>query len=179
LTEEKIMIRMTLIAASLIAVAAQAAWAEDAKPAIAVTNAWARAMPAGAKTGAAYVTVANKGSTDDKLLSVSTPVATTAQLHTTIDDNGVMKMRPVSAIDVKPGATVTLKPGGMHLMLMGVKQPLTEGHSFPLTLTFAKAGKIETTVEVKKAGAMGSMEMHGSGDMRGMSNMDMGGTQKK
>jgi copper(I)-binding protein len=171
--------RTILLAASLFLVLAQGALGQGAKPSIAVTDAWARAMPPGAKTGAAYVTLANKGSADDKLVSVSTPVAAEAQLHTTINDNGVMKMRPVSAIDVKPGATVTLKPGGLHLMLMGVKQPLTEGQSFPMTLTFAKAGKVETTVAVKKVGAMGTMEMHGSGEMKGMSNMNMEGMPKK
>jgi len=172
------MTRMTLIAASLSAALMQAALAQGANPAIAVTDAWARAMPTGAKTGAAYVTLSNKGSVDDKLVGVSTPVAKEAQLHTMIDDNGVMKMRPISAIDVKPGATVTLKPGGMHLMLMGLKQPLKEGESFPLTLTFAKAGKIEATVEVKKVGAMTDMDMGDHGGMKGM-NMDMGGMQKK
>lgn len=159
------MMRMSLIAASLVAALVQAASAQGAKPSIEVTHAWARAMPKGARAGAAYITVVNKGTSDDRLLSASTPVAAQAQLHTTITDNGVMKMRPVSAIDVKPGATVTLKPGGLHMMLTGLKQPLSEGQSFLLTLTFAKAGKIETTVQVKKVGAM--------------SGMDMGGMQKK
>jgi len=180
------MIRSFLLASALVAALAQAAAAQSTKTSIEVTDAWARAMPAGAKTGAAYVTVANKGTTDDQLIGVSAPIAAEAQLHTTITDNGVMKMRPVSAIDVKPGASVTLKPGGLHLMLMGVKQPLVEGQSFPLTLTFAKAGKIETMVQVKKVGAMtgmdmGHMEMHGSGtmQMQGTPNMNMGGTSGK
>jgi periplasmic copper chaperone A len=157
------MIRLSLIAAALAVSLAQTSAAEEAKPSIDVTDAWARAMPAGAKTGAAYVTVANTGNSDDTLVGASTPVATEAQLHTTITDNGVMKMRPVSAIDVKPGATVTLKPGGMHLMLTGLKQPLSEGQSFPLTLNFAKAGKIEATVQVRKVGAMSGMDMGGTG----------------
>jgi len=93
-------------------------------------------------------------------------VAGEAQLHTTITDNGVMKMRPVSAIDLKPGASVTLKPGGMHVMLMDLKQPLKNGDSFPIALTFEKAGKVNATVKVQKAGAMsGGMDM---GDMPGM-----------
>ena len=180
------MIRMSLLAVSVLAALAQTAAAQGAKPSIEVTDAWARAMPKGAKTGAAYVTVVNKGTTDDQLVGASVPLAAEAQLHTTTNDNGVMKMRPVSAIDVKPGASVTFKPGGLHLMLMGVKEPLAEGQSFPLTLTFAKAGKIETTVKVAKVGAMsgmdmGHMEMQGSGTsgMKGMSNMNMGGTQGK
>ena len=153
-----------LLAAALVAGFAVAASAQQST--IAVTDAWARATPQGAKTGAAYVTVANQGSVPDKLVSASTPVAAEAQLHTMTEDNGVMKMRPVSAIDLKPGASVTLKPGGMHLMMMDLKQPLKEGDSFPLALTFEKAGKIDTSVKVQKAGAMsGGMDM---GDMPGM-----------
>lgn len=134
---------------------------------ISVTDAWARATPPGAKTGAAYFTVKDGGTAPDRLLSASTPVAGMAQLHTTISDNGVMKMRPVDGIDVKPGTPLTLQPGGYHLMLMQLKAPLKEGDHFPLTLTFAKAGTVETEVKVEKAGAMGAM---GSS---GMSGMDM------
>jgi hypothetical protein len=158
------MIRSFLLAAVCAASIAGASAAEQSG--IVITNGWARATPAGAKTGAAYVTVTNKGKDADKLVSAATPVAGEAQLHTTINDNGVMKMRPVSAIDLKPGASVTLKPGGMHLMMTDLKQPLKEGDSFPLALTFEKAGKIDTRVKVQKAGAMsGGTDM---GDMPGM-----------
>lgn len=149
------MIRI-LFAAFLTAALATAAAAAD--PTIAVTNAWARATPEGAKTGAVYVTLTNKGAVPDKLLSATTPVAGMAQLHITITDNGVMKMRPVAALDLKPGASVTLKPGGMHLMLMDLKQPLKEGDKFPVALDFEKAGRLETIVKVTKAGAMSSMQ---------------------
>ena len=71
------------------------ALAGDATKSIAVTDAWARATPTGAQTGAAYITITNHGKTDDQLIGASTPVAKMAQLHTTIDDHGVMKMRPV------------------------------------------------------------------------------------
>jgi len=157
------MMRLSLIAAAYAAGLAAAAAAEPS--AIAVTDAWARATPPGAKTGAAYVTVTNTGKAADRLMSAATPVAGAAQLHTTLTENGVMKMRPVAAIDLKPGASVTLKPGGMHLMLMDLKQPLKQGESFPLALTFEKAGKIEADVTVQKAGAMSSMDM---GNMPGM-----------
>lgn len=150
-----------IILSLLLAAWATAAWA--AEPPIAITNAWARATPAGAKTGAAYVTVTNKGDAPDKLLGASTPVAGETQLHTTLNENGVMKMRPLKSIDLKPGASVTLKPGGMHLMLMELRQPLKAGDSFPLALDFEKAGKVETVVKVEKAGSMGDM-----GSMPGM-----------
>lgn len=157
------MIRASFAAAVLAAALAVPAFAQQAP--IKVTDAWARATPPGAKTGAAYFTVTDGGSAPDRLVSASTPAAGKAQLHNTISDNGVMKMRPVDGIDVKPGAPLTLKPGGYHLMLMQLKQPLKEGDHFPLTLTFAKAGKVETEVKVEKAGAMGGGSM---GDMPGM-----------
>jgi periplasmic copper chaperone A len=172
---------MTMLGAALGVILVAPAWALGTDAAIDVTQAWARATPEGAQTGAAFVTVVNHGASDDELIGASTPVAKTAQLHKTINDHGVMEMRPVKAIDLKPGASVTLKPGFMHVMLMGLKHPLTEGSSFPLTLTFAKAGKIETTVKVAKAGAMTGMDMggHGGMTMPGMSNMDMGGMKQK
>jgi len=84
-----------------------------------------------------------------------------AELHRTENDNGVMKMVPIAAIDVKAGQKVALAPGGYHVMLMDLKAPLTEGQSFPLTLVFDKAGKIDVMVKVGKAGAMGSGDMGG------------------
>jgi hypothetical protein len=169
------MLRLSLLAAAMVTGLAAVAAAQGAPPGIAVTNAWARATPKGAVTGAAYVTVANQGTSDDRLLGVSTPVAKVAQLHTTINDHGILKMRPLASVDMKPGASVSLKPGGMHVMLMGLKQPLTEGEKFPLTLNFATAGKIETMVTVAKAGAMNGMDMGGGSGMKmeGMSGKDM------
>jgi periplasmic copper chaperone A len=154
--------RLSLLAAAFAVALAVPAMAQQS-PAVAVSNAWARATPPGAQSGVVYFTVTNGGAAADQILSASTPVAGKAQLHTTIDDNGVMKMRPIKDIDVKPGAKVTLKPDGMHLMLTELKGPLKEGESFPLALTFAKAGTVETTVTVKKIGAMGDTQ-----DMPGM-----------
>jgi copper(I)-binding protein len=140
-----------------------------------VQQAWARATPAGAKTGAIYLTVVNRTGADDKLVAASTPEAREAQLHTMIDENGVMKMRPLASIEIKAGATVTLKPGGMHVMLLGLKEPLKQGASFPLTLEFEKAGKRELTVSVAKAGAMGMDGMDNMGGMGNMPGHDMSG----
>jgi copper(I)-binding protein len=72
-----------------------------------------------------------------------------------------MKMRPLPAVDIKAGGQAELKPGGMHIMLVGLAAPLKEGQTFPLTLTFEKAGKVEVTVTVEKAGAMGDRAMPG------------------
>ena len=117
-----------------------------------VKNAWARATPGKAETGAAYLTIETAAS--DRLTGASTPVAAKAELHEMTMQGGVMKMRELGALDLPAGHAVALKPGAAHIMLMGLKQPLRAGESFPLTLDFEKAGKREVTVTIEKAGAM-------------------------
>ena len=136
-----------------------------------VDHAWSRAAMAGHE-GAVYLTITDTG-TQDTLTGITTPVATKADLHETINDHGVMKMRPVATLTVEPGKPVTLAPGGYHIMLMGLKQALKQGDSFPVTLSFAKAGQVTATATVEKAGAtMPSMD-HGS--MSGMGTIQMPG----
>jgi hypothetical protein len=126
---------------------------------IAVTDAWSRVAMAG-RTGVVYLTITDTGA-PDRLTGVSSPVATTVTLHETIDDHGVMKMRPVAALPVRPGNPVKLAPGGYHIMLEGLKQPLQPGETFPVTLTFAHAGTVTATAVVQKVGAGMAMD-HGS-----------------
>jgi copper(I)-binding protein len=128
-------------------------------PPIQVEHAWARATAG--KTGGAFMTIVNTGSADDRLISVATPIAEKAEVHRTIEENGVMKMRPVPEIDVKAGDKAVLQPGGYHVMLMGLATPLKQGTSFPLTLTFVKAGNVTTNVTVQKAGASAPDAMSG------------------
>ena len=118
-----------------------------------VTNAWARATPGKAETGAAYLTI--QSPTADRLLSVFSPVAKKAELHTMSMEGMVMKMRPLAGVDIPAGQPVTLKPGGEHIMLLGLNSPLREGQSFPLSLTFEKAGTRTVTVAIEKPGAAG------------------------
>jgi copper(I)-binding protein len=124
---------------------------------LAVQDAWARASAGAATTGAAYVTLVG-GTQPDQLVGVSTPVATTAEVHETSNDNGVMKMRPVASVSIPAGQSVTFAPGGTHIMLTGLKQRLMAGRSFPLTLRFAHAAPI--TVDVKIRGLGGAMGAH-------------------
>ena len=91
---------------------------------ITVENAWARTTHGGAKTGAIYLTLMNHGVDGDRLVGVATPVADRAQLHVESVENGIMTMRPLAEIEVKPGATAALKPGASHVMLTGLNQPL-------------------------------------------------------
>jgi periplasmic copper chaperone A len=118
-----------------------------------VSNAWARATPGKAENGAAYLTI--QSPTADRLISASSPVAKKAGLHTMSMEGMVMKMRPLAGLDIPAGQPVTLKPGGDHIMLEGLDAPLREGQSFPLTLTFEKAGTRTVTVAVEKPGAAG------------------------
>ena len=93
--------------------------------------------------------------TADKLVAASSPVAQKAELHTMSMSGMVMKMRPIAGIDIPAGQAVTLQPGGMHIMLVGLAKPLKTGQTFPLTLTFEKAGSRTVNVAVEKIGAMG------------------------
>ncbi len=127
--------------------------------AIEVEHAWSRATPGKAQTGAVYASIVNHGNAPDRLVAVSSPVAEKADLHQHKLDNGIMKMRPVDALPIAPGKSAELEPGGYHIMLMGLAHPLREGESFPLTLTFEKAGTVTAMVSVKKAGAMGAQSM--------------------
>ena len=132
-----------------------AATASAADPAIRIDKAWARATMKPGATGVVYLTVSNSGPAADRLVSVSSPVAAGAGLHIMVMEGTVMQMRPVDALDVKPGDTVPLKPGGLHIMLTNLKQALKQGQHFPLTLDFEKAGRVEVEVTVLPLGASG------------------------
>ena len=119
-------------------------------------SSWARATPPGGKVGGAFVTLVNTGDAPDRLVSASSGVAERVELHTHIKDGDVMRMREVEGgIPLPPGETVKLQPGGFHIMLLGLNQGLTAGSSFPLTLTFEKAGSVQVDVPVEAMGSMG------------------------
>ena len=128
-----------------------AAAAGPAFTGITIEQPYARATLAGQSNGAAYFTLNNHGA-DDRLLTVKAAVATQVELHHMSMDNGVMRMRQLEAIDVPAGTSVKLKPGSLHLMLVGLKAPLKTGAAFPMTLTFEKAGEMTIQVAVQGAG---------------------------
>lgn len=156
--------RIVLAVTAALIVAAPAL-AQSPQAAIHVENAWARSTPPGAKTAAAYMTVVNTGHDADRLVAAATPVAGEADIHRTSEENGVMKMRPAGPLDVKPGSPITLSPGGLHVMMMDLKKPLTDGQDFPLTLVFEKAGKIQVNVHVQRMPPAGSAGGHSMGGM--------------
>lgn len=120
---------------------------------IAIEQPFARATPA--KVGGVFMTLKNAGGTADKLVKAASPVAESVELHTHVKDGDAMRMRPVEDIPVPAKGQTGLVPGGYHVMLIGLKQPLKEGTQFPLTLTFEKAGTVTIQVPVMKAGSMG------------------------
>ncbi|MEX1034954.1 MAG: copper chaperone PCu(A)C [Sneathiella sp.] len=122
---------------------------------MAVTEAWARERPANAMMGGAFLTLKNSEGETDRLVAASSPVADKVEIHNSVMKEGVMSMMHMEELVIEPGETVMLKPGGFHIMLMGLKKPLTKGSEFPLTLTFARAGAITVPVHVKDAGNMG------------------------
>jgi len=161
--------------AVLIVAASTTACAQAAKTSIVVEDPYARATPAGALSGAAYMTLENKTNAADRLIGASSNVAAQVQIHEMSMVNGVMQMRQLAnGLPVPAGESVALKPGGYHVMLIGLKKQLTAGETLPLTLTFEKAGNISVTVPIK---AMGSMQdSHGGmGNMDGMQNTKPGG----
>lgn len=136
--------------AALAVFAATTAFAHDyTVGSIKIDHPWSRATVAGIPNGVSYFVLENQGDTDDRLLAVSSPVADKVELHTHIRDGEVMRMRHVDDIAVPAGESVALEPGGLHVMLMGLKQPLEEGKNFPLTLEFEHAGSVTVDVVVQ------------------------------
>ncbi|MBI5319839.1 copper chaperone PCu(A)C [Bradyrhizobium sp.] len=119
-----------------------------------ITQPWSRATPSGAKVAGGYLTVENKGKSVDRLVSGSAEIAGRIEIHEMAMDGGVMKMRPLDkGLVIDPGKTVKLAPGGNHIMLMDLKNPLKQGDKVPVTLQFEKAGKVNVSLDVQSVGA--------------------------
>tara|TARA_R110002072_G_scaffold18757_5_gene69861 strand:- start:578 stop:1096 length:519 start_codon:yes stop_codon:yes gene_type:complete len=159
----------TLFAAILTLSLPTLAWAQDAKShdataqhGITVTGAWARPTIAKMRNTAAYFQ-ASIVTGEDKLLAAKTAKAEKAELHQHVMEGDIARMRPVDAVPLSPGHPAVFQPTGYHVMIMGLKGPLNEGDSFPLTLTFEKAGDVTVDVMVMKKAAQGHGNMdHGA-----------------
>ena len=156
--------KMRILLPALLAVALTTAalisfaWnADGATPGIVVTKAWARATPPGATTGAVYVTLENQGSTPDRLVKITSPAAGSAMLHETVEEGGVSQMRMIEG-EIPAGSTFGMKPGGVHIMLMGLATPLKKGETVSLTLDFETADDVTIEVKIAPIGADGPVE---------------------
>ncbi len=123
-----------------------------------IQGGWVRATPNGARTGAAYLTIDNQGGAEDRLTGGTTTAASTMQIHEMKVENGVMSMREVTGGLALPAhAKTELKPGGYHIMLIGLAKPIAAGDDVVLTLHFAKAGDVTMQLPAKDASAMQTM----------------------
>ena len=145
-----------LIAAVAVLMGVSACAGTEALGTIVVERAWARASPKGAVNGICYLTVVNNGPESDRLIGASSPVADNIQFHEMKMEDGISKMRQLDTIEVPSGTSLKLKPDGIHLM-MRIKQQLQQRKTFPLTLNFQKAGKLDVTVNIGSVGAMDDM----------------------
>ena len=121
-----------------------------------VVSPWTRATPGGAKIAGGYLKITNNGTAADRLVSATSVGADHVEIHEMSMTDGVMKMRPLTdGLAIKPGETVELKPGGFHMMFMGIKQPLKQGDTLKATLKFEKAGTVDVSFGVNAIGATG------------------------
>jgi periplasmic copper chaperone A len=151
------LLRATYVAAisiiATLAVTACSPSGSEPSGQVKIIDAWTMATPPGADVGAGYMRVLNEGAAAVRLVGGETPASATVEVHMMSMDNGVMRMRPASeGLEIAPGASVELKPGGYHLMLIGLKAPLTEGSSVPLTLIFDGGMRVETALAVRAMG---------------------------
>ena len=163
------MTRRILLAAACLPLAtlAIAAPAHDYAPhrhstkAIAISDGWARETAPGQVNGGGFLTITNASYQPDRLIGAASPNAAAVQLHTMTMDGGIMRMRQlVDGIPIPANGSVELKPGGMHIMFMGVRAPFRPGGQIKLSLRFAKAGRVDVTLPVRPVGAMGGMDMN-------------------
>jgi copper(I)-binding protein len=143
-----------VLGVSALAVLTACSPAPSAKPGeLLVTDAWSMATPPGAAVGAGYMTIQNQTGAVVRLIGGESPAAERVEVHTMSMDGGVMTMRPVDGgLEIPAGGVVELKPGGLHLMLIGLKAPLAEGGSVPLTLIFDNGARIDAPLGVRAMG---------------------------
>ncbi len=122
---------------------------------------WARATAPQARAGAAFMTLTNQGTADDRLIAAEAEVSEVTELHTHINDDGIMRMREVPAIEVPADGAAVLAPGGLHVMFIGLTRPLIAGETLALTLRFERAGSVTVAVPVRPIGDPGPRGDHG------------------
>jgi copper(I)-binding protein len=143
-----------ILAATLVFIGSAPTLADHAD--IVLSQAWSRATPKGAKVAGGYLTIENRGTAPDRLLSASSPAAATVEIHQMTMQDGIMTMRPLElGLTIPPDEIVALAPGGNHIMFIGLTAPFEEGQRIPVALNFQRSGRIETSFEVGSVGAKG------------------------
>ncbi|MBK5959872.1 hypothetical protein CCR97_16915 [Rhodoplanes elegans] len=143
-----------LVAQPLAAAAQTPATTEIKAGGLKIEMPWTRATPGGAKVAGGYMTITNTGTAPDRLVGGSLPQAGRFEVHEMKTENGIMTMRPITGgLEIKPGETVKLAPGGYHVMFMELKEPLKEGATLPGELRFEKAGTVAVQYKVQAIGA--------------------------
>ncbi len=145
-----------LFLAATVSVLALPAMAQDYKlGSIEITTPWTRATAPTARTGGGFMTITNKGTTADRLVSARSNASDKVEIHEMQMDGSVMRMRELAkGLEIPPGATVMLKPGSYHIMFMELKAPLAKDAKVPVTLVFEKAGSLDVQLNVEAMGAM-------------------------
>jgi periplasmic copper chaperone A len=129
-----------------------------------ISSAWTRATPPRAPTAGGFVTIENSGEASDRLIGATSPIAGRAELHAMSMRDGTMIMQQVkNGIEIPPGGTVTLAPGGLHIMFMKLSESLVEGGTVSVILSFENAGDIEILFPVQAMGARQPVESHQNG----------------
>ena len=125
-----------------------------------IQQVWSRAMPPSAPSGAVYFSLQNPANEADRLIGVRTERAERAELHTHVHEGEIMRMQQVEAVEVPASGEVEFKPGGYHVMLFKLSEPLAAGDRFPLTLIFENAGEVTVEVTVREQAPEGHGESH-------------------
>jgi copper(I)-binding protein len=159
----KTMRPVAFLLAGLVGLFVTAASARDYKlGSLEIIDPWSRATPKGASVAAGYMKITNTGTAPDRLISGSSDVAPAFEVHEMTMEKDVARMRPVKGgLEIKPGETVELKPGSIHIMFVGLKKLLAAGDHIKATLMFEKAGKVEVEYDVRAMGAAPGTQMHG------------------
>jgi copper(I)-binding protein len=141
------------VATMLLAIASVAPAQEFRSGDIVISNPWSRATPKGTKVGAGYLVIENRGTTADRLLGGSVEAAARFEIHEVAVEDGVMRMRELKDIELPPGSSLEAKPGGRHIMFVGLLHPLAAGEKARGALQFEHAGRVEVEFEVIAMGA--------------------------
>jgi hypothetical protein len=127
--------------------------AAPASAEVVIENPWVRATAPGAKVAAGYLTIRNPAAAPDRLLGAASPAAARVEMHVTVKEGDIMRMREVKELRVPARASFELKPGGAHLMFVDIGQPYREGEKVPVTLRFERAGEVRAEFHVGRLGA--------------------------